>query len=108
MRDPHSPSIETGSDQERAAFAALQEAFARQYRDVFDDAAAARSVVVVPSLSLDPDVLATITGVHHYEERMLCLLMLLRMPRTRVIFLSSAPIPADIADYYLPLPPAIP
>jgi hypothetical protein len=41
-------------------------------------------VVVVPSLSLDAEELAKILGVHHYEERMLCILMLLRMPRTHM------------------------
>jgi hypothetical protein len=38
-------------------------------------------------LSLDAEVL--ITGVHHYE-RMLCLLLLLRLPRTRIIYLTSS------------------
>jgi hypothetical protein len=63
---------------------------------------------VLPSLSLDPEVLSKITGAHHYEERMLCLLLLLRMPRTRVVFLSSQPIAESVVDYYLHLLPGIP
>ncbi|HZW46647.1 MAG TPA: peptide ligase PGM1-related protein, partial [Microvirga sp.] len=69
---------------------------------------APRTVLIVPSLSMDQEVLASISGAHHYEERMLCYLMLLRMPRTRVIYVSSYPIPESIIDYYLHLLPGIP
>ena len=65
-------------------------------------------MLIVPSLSMDQEVLAGISGAHHYEERMLCYLMLLRMPRTRVIYVSSYPIPESIIDYYLHLLPGIP
>jgi hypothetical protein len=64
--------------------------------------------VVLPSLSLDQDVLAKVAGVHHYEERMLSMLMLLRLPRTRVIYLTSQPISETIIDYYLHLLPGVP
>ena len=50
---------------------------------------APQTVVVVPSLSLDQEELAKISGVHHYEERLLCMLMLLRRPRTNVVFVTS-------------------
>lgn len=69
---------------------------------------ASRTVLIVPSLSMDQEVLAGISGAHHYEERMLCYLMLLRMPRTRVVYVSSHPIPESIIDYYLHLLPGIP
>jgi hypothetical protein len=65
-------------------------------------------VVVLPSLSLDQEVLAKVAGVHHYEERMLSMLMLLRLPRTRLIYLTSQPILETIIDYYLHLLPGIP
>ena len=57
--------------------------------------------VVVPSLSFDPEELAKIPGVAHYEERLLFILARLRDPRARVIFVSSHPIHPDIVDYYL-------
>jgi len=97
-----------GSPAELAAFRRLQEQLTAQYRHVFPDEAAARTVVVVPSLSLDEEVMARITGVHHYEERMLSMLMLLRLPRTRLIYLSSQPIADEIIDYYLHLLHGIP
>jgi hypothetical protein len=39
---------------------------------------------------------------------MLCLLLLLRMPRTRVIYVTSTPISESIIDYYLHLLPGVP
>ena len=89
-------------------FATLQARLSDQYRSIFADRRAPRTVVVVPSMSLDRDVLAQIAGVHHYEERMLCLLLLLRLPHCRVIFLSSTPIAESIIDYYLHLLPDVP
>ena len=69
---------------------------------------APRTVIIVPSASLDYDVLSKIAGVHHYEERMLCLLILLRMPRTNLIFVTSQPIHESIIDYYMHLLPGVP
>ena len=34
--------------------------------------------------------------------------MLLRLPRTRVIFVTSQPVPSAIVDYYLQLLPGVP
>ena len=65
-------------------------------------------MVVVPSLSLDLEVQAKITGVTHYEERMLCLLMLLRLPRTHLVYVTSQPVHPAVIDYYLHLLPGCP
>lgn len=62
----------------------------------------------MPSMSLDERELAKIEGVIHYEERMLCLLMLLRLPRTQMIYLTSTPLDPAVIDYYLHLLPGIP
>ena len=94
--------------QELAQFQALQAGFVRFYTQTYEDQNAPRTVVVVPSLSFDRDVIGKISGVHHYEERMLCLLLLLRMPRTHVVYVTSTPIPAAIVDYYLHLLPGVP
>jgi hypothetical protein len=94
--------------EERARFAALQERFARAFDRIFGDPVAPRNVLIIPSLSLDQEVMSRISGVHHYEERMLCLLLLLRMPRTRVVYVTSTPIPETIIDYYLHLLPGVP
>jgi hypothetical protein len=60
-------------------------------------------VVIVPGLSMDPEVLARVVGGLHYEERQLAMLMLLRLPRTRIVFVSSTPIEPAIIDYHLDL-----
>jgi hypothetical protein len=95
-------------DEERREFAKLQRRLVPIYRDIFPDRVAPRTVIIVPSASLDEDVLSKVPGAHHYEERMLCLLILLRMPRTKLIFVTSQPIHDSIIDYYLHLLPGIP
>jgi len=84
-------------------FNALQEELVPQFQSQFPDPLAPKTVIIVPSLTLDSDILSKISGHIHYEERMLCLLLLLRMPRTQVIYLSSMPIDEVIVDYYLHL-----
>ena len=74
-----------GSAEERRRFAQIQERLVPLFRRVFPDPHASQTVVVVPSLSLDPEELAKISGAHHYEERLLCMLMLLRLPHTNLV-----------------------
>lgn len=97
-----------GSDAERAAFLALQARLPGLFSEVFKDPAAPRTVVVVPGMSLDPDVLVKVAGVRHYEERLLSMLMLLRMPRTRIVFITSVPLAPVVVDYYLSLLSGVP
>lgn len=96
-----------GSAEELQQFEIIQHDFSRQFATVFPDNLAAKTIVVIPSLTLDQEVLAKVNGAFHYEERLLCLLMLLRMPRTHVTFVSSLPIDPFIVDYYLHLLPGI-
>ena len=93
---------------EIASFAALQASLPAMFETVFPDPLAERTVVVLPSLSMDPDVLAKVTGVHHYEERMLCMLLLLRWPRARIVYLTSQPMSEAVVDYFLNLLSGVP
>ena len=99
------PALTTppGSAAELAAFEALQARLPPLFRKVFADPLAPRTVVVVPGLSVDAEVLAKVTGALHYEERQLSMLMLLRLPNTRLVFLSSTPVEPTIVDYHLRL-----
>ena len=97
-----------GSKTELYQFQTLQRKLANQYRSIFLDPRQPRTVVVIPSLSMDAKELIKIKGVHHYEERLLCMLMLLRLPKTNLIYLTSEPIAPSIIDYYLHLLPGIP
>jgi hypothetical protein len=66
-----------------------------------------RTIVVVHSLSLE--IPAHITPVlPAYEERFLCLvLILLRQPRTHVVYVTSQPILPRLIDYWLRLVPRV-
>jgi hypothetical protein len=101
-------SAPPGSPEELAAFAALQAQLPGLFRKVFADPLAPRTVVIVPGLSMDGEVLAKVTGVLHYEERQLAMLLLLRLPNTRVVFVTSTPIEPAIVEYYLGLLPGVP
>src|SRR3954465_14407122 len=97
-----------GSAGEHRRFEQIQERLAPLFRRAFPDPHAHQTVVVVPSLSLDAEELAKISGVHHYEERMLCMLLWLRLPPPPLIYVTSQPVAATIIDYYLHLLPGIP
>ncbi len=98
----------TPSPADLARFEAFQAQLGEQFRTIFKDPLAPRTILILPSLSLDQQVMEKVSGAHHYEERMLCLLLLLRLPRTRVIYVTSTPISGTIIDYYLHLLPGIP
>ncbi|HEY3529013.1 MAG TPA: peptide ligase PGM1-related protein [Nocardioides sp.] len=61
------------------------------------------SVVVVPSITLDRAVAASGSITQAMEERFLFMLMLLRQPRLRMIYVTSLPIAPEIIEYYLAL-----
>jgi hypothetical protein len=63
------------------------------------------SIVVVPSVT--PDATQTGTMLQALEERMLFLLLLLRKPRMRVIYVTGRPVPESVVDYYLALLPGV-
>jgi hypothetical protein len=64
--------------------------------------------VIVPSLTLDQEELQKLAGVSFYEERLLFLLIRLRNPRARVVYVTSQPVHALILDYYLHLLAGVP
>lgn len=95
------------SGTEKKSYAQLQESFAKDYDTLFPDLRAHKTIVVIPSLTLDQEILARVNGFLHYEERLLCMLILLRMPRSHLVYVSSLPIDPIIIDYYLHLLPGI-
>jgi hypothetical protein len=107
-RNPWSGVHRQTEDDLSREYRRLQRNLTEMYQRVFPDRLAQRTVVVIPSLTLDPAELAKIDGAHHYEERMLFLLMLLRLPRTRLIYVTSQSISSTVIDYFLHLLPGIP
>lgn len=88
-------------DEELAAFEALKPRLARLWAEVFPGDDQAYTSIVVPSLSVDPDDFVQAPHVRFYEEVLLFLLIRLRNPLARVVYLTSQPIPGPIVDYYL-------
>ena len=97
-----------GSSDELASYAKLQTRIPELYHALSRDPRTPQTVVIVPSLSMDSRELAKIKGVYHYEERMLVNLMLLRQPRTRLIYVTSQQLDPTVVDYYLALLPGVP
>jgi hypothetical protein len=64
--------------------------------------------VVVPSLSLDRGSLEKLSGASFYEERLLFLLIRLRNPRARMVYVTSQPVHPLILEYYFQLLAGIP
>ena len=96
-----------GSEEEKKIFKNIQAGFAEQFEKAFPDKLAPKTVVIIPSLTLDQEILSKISGITFYEERLLSMLMLLRMPATHVVYVTSMPIDPVIIDYYLHLLPGI-
>ncbi len=65
------------------------------------------SVVVVPSISIERTTPGSGTVMQAMEERALFLLLLLRQPRLRMIYVTSQPISEPIVEYYLGLLPGV-
>src|SRR5216117_2539499 len=64
-----------------------------------------QTIVVVPSMSID--AIDSGAVMQAYEERFLFLLLLLRQPRARLIYVTSQTILPNIIDYYLDLLPGV-
>jgi hypothetical protein len=64
-----------------------------------------QTIVVVPSMSID--AINSGAVMQAYEERFLFLLLLLRQPRARLIYVTSQTILPSIIDYYLGLLPGV-
>ena len=88
-----------------ARFEALQRKLVPLWASIQTITQDPQTIVVVPSITLD----STIRGARQqaYEERFLFLLLLLRQPRARLIYVTSQAIHADIVDYYLDLLPGV-
>ncbi len=64
-----------------------------------------QTIVVVPSISIE--AIGAGAVMQAYEERFLFLLLLLRQPKARLIYVTSRAILPSIIDYYLALLPGI-
>ncbi|NIQ55686.1 MAG: hypothetical protein GWN85_20105, partial [Gemmatimonadetes bacterium] len=86
---------------DQAAFDALQAKLVPLWRSIQRLNQDEQTIVVVPSADIDIELPADV--LQAYEERYLFLLMLLRQPRARMIYVTGQAIHPDIVDYYLDL-----
>ena len=64
-----------------------------------------QTIIVVPSMSMPDSDLGSMELA--YEERFLFLLLLLRQPKARLIYITAMPVQRAIIDYYLGLLPGV-
>ncbi|MFN2543237.1 MAG: peptide ligase PGM1-related protein [Actinomycetota bacterium] len=88
-----------------AGFDALQAKLIPLWKSVATLNQDEQTIVVVPSLTIDRALSGT--DAQAYEERYLFLLLLLRQPRARMIYVTSQTILPSIVEYYLDLLPGI-
>ena len=88
-------------------FAILQQRLRHMF-DVQPVAGTTRTIVAIPSFSVDRDLLTDNPEFQYWEHRMLYLLSELRNPAVRLIFVSSREVSHDALSYYVHLLPDLP
>ena len=99
---------ELSEDREAREFERLKAHLSDFWGETFPRDDVAYTSIVVPSLSLDPSELGKLAGAPFYEERLLFLLIRLRNPKARLVYVTSQPIHPQVLDYYLQLLSGVP
>jgi hypothetical protein len=100
-----SPVLELSPEEVARKFARLQQNLVPLWKSIRTLNQDEQTIVVVPSMSVD--IALTGSEIQAYEERYLFLLLLLRQPRARLVYVTSQMIPPSIIDYYLDLLPGV-
>jgi hypothetical protein len=101
-------SCDVSPERELEEFRRLQPRLAELWNALSSDQDEPYTSVVVPSLTLDEAELSKLEGASYYEERLLFLLIRLRNPQARMVYVTSRPIHPLILEYYLELLAGIP
>lgn len=101
-------ACDLGLADEIAGFQELKPKLRELWTAVFPGDEAAYTSVVVPSLTVDAGELLRVPGAAYYEERLLFLMMRLRNPLARLVYVTSVPIHPLVVEYYLQLLVGIP
>lgn len=91
------------SESESEQFGKLQQQLPIVWQRYQDDPCYEHTSVIIPSMTVDQEELAKVTGAAFYEERLMFALIRLRNPNARLIYITSQPVHPDIVDYYLQL-----
>jgi hypothetical protein len=95
-------------EQELEEFERLKPRLAALWAEVFPRDDEHYTSVIVPSVSVDAGALKRRAGTRFYEEALLFLLIRLRNPRARVVYVTSEPLGPVVMDYYLQFLAGIP
>jgi hypothetical protein len=95
-------------EQEIEEFERLKPRLAALWREVFPRDDEHYTSVIVPSISVEAGALRRRPGTRFYEEALLFLLIRLRNPRARVVYVTSEPLAPVVLDYYLQFLAGIP
>lgn len=99
---PTAPHAAEAAD---SRFAELQRRLVPLWQSIRDLSQEEQTIVVVPSMSVAAELDGSL--MQAYEERFLFLLLLLRQPRARLVYVTSQEVPAEVVDYYLDLLPGV-
>src|SRR5205085_7540594 len=99
------PQLDLTPAAAEAEFDRLQQKLVPLWRSIQSFNQDEQTIVVVPSLTIDFE--CSSSELQAYEERFLFLLLLLRQPRARLIYVTSQMIQPNIIDYYLDLLPGV-
>ena len=99
------PPLGHSPDELQARFERLQARLVPLWRSIERFTPDEQTIVVVPSITVDFELRAS--AAQAYEERFLFMLLLLRQPRARMIYVTSQTIQPHVIDYYLGLLPGV-
>src|SRR6059058_802543 len=103
--DLPTPQLDLTSAQAESRFNELQRKLVPLWKSIQSFNQDEQTIVVVPSLTIDFE--GSSSELQAYEERFLFLLLLLRQPRARLVYVTSQMIQPNIIDYYLDLLPGV-
>jgi hypothetical protein len=101
MRPPHTGLPCVMDDSTSSSYEERQEALTERLGSGGPSDMRSGTLVVLPSITFPEEELRKIVGIQYYEERLLFLLMLLRNPDLRVVYVTSLRVEEPIVDYYL-------
>jgi hypothetical protein len=99
------PDVPDFDVRDQARFDALQAKLAPLWTSIRKLSRDEQTIVVVPSIDVDAEMRGS--EMQAYEERFLFLLLLLRQPRARMVYVTGQAIHPSVIDYYLDLMPGV-
>jgi hypothetical protein len=99
------PDLGLSAHEAAEQFEALQQKLVPLWKSIQSFNQDEQTIVIVPSMNIDTEFSST--ELQAYEERFLFLMLLLRQPRARVVYVTSQQINPAVVDYYLDLLPGV-